>query len=417
MDRRAFTIMGLSAAAGAAAAEEASTRPLVLLRSSWQTANIGDIGHTPGMLALLEEHLPGAETWLWPKDVGGGVREMLLRRFPQLRILETEEEVAEGFRRASFLLHGSGPALVAEADLRRWREETGKPYGVFGITVGRRESTSTRPVPEERFREVIGVLDGAAFVYLRDRVSLSVVREAGCRSPVVDFGPDGAFAADVRKDEAAVDFLERNGLEEGRFLCCIPRLRYTPYWMLDGGKPRDEAKHARNEEMKERDHVPLREAIARVVEETGMKVLLCPEDRTQMVVGREMIFDRLEPKVREKVVWREGYWLTDEALSTYVRSAGVFGHEMHSPIMAVGNGIPAIVCRWREQSSKGFMWRDIGLGDWLFDMDREDDRTRLPEAVLSLARDPAAAKAQAEEARREVAGFHRAMVRTLAASL
>jgi hypothetical protein len=29
----------------------------ILLRSSWQTVNIGDIAHTPGMLALLEPHL------------------------------------------------------------------------------------------------------------------------------------------------------------------------------------------------------------------------------------------------------------------------------------------------------------------------------------------------------------------------
>ena len=86
-----------------------------------------------------------------------------------------------------------------------------------------------------------------------------------------------------------------------------------------------------------------------------------------MAVGKEMLFDKLPDDVRSKVVWREQFWLTDEALSTYVRSAGLFGSEMHSPIMAIGNGIPAIVCRFEEQTSKGFMWRDIGLDDWLFD--------------------------------------------------
>jgi hypothetical protein len=30
----------------------------ILLRSSWQTINIGDIAHTPGVLALLERYLP-----------------------------------------------------------------------------------------------------------------------------------------------------------------------------------------------------------------------------------------------------------------------------------------------------------------------------------------------------------------------
>ncbi|MEX0819126.1 MAG: hypothetical protein WD070_06025 [Pirellulaceae bacterium] len=31
--------------------------------------------------------------------------------------------------------------------------------------------------------------------------------------------------------------------------------------------------------------------------------------------------------------WRPDYWLTGKAISTYVRSAGLFGNEMHSPIM------------------------------------------------------------------------------------
>ena len=118
-----------------------------------------------------------------------------------------------------------------------------------------------------------------------------------------------------------------------------------------------------------------------------------------MAVGKEMLLDKLPEDVRAKVVWREQYWLTDEAVSTYVRSAGLFGNEMHSPIMCVGNGVPAIVCRWKEQTSKGFMWRDIGLGDWLFDLDIEADANRVAPAVLALAQDPAAAKAKALKAR------------------
>jgi hypothetical protein len=99
-------------------------------------------------------------------------------------------------------------------------------------------------------------------------------------------------------------------------------------------------------------------------------------------VGKELLYDPLPPDVRRRVVWRDRFWLTDEALSTYVRSAGVFGSEMHSPIMAVANGIPAIVCRFAEQTSKGIMWRDIGLGEWLFDLDREDEVRQVVPAVL-----------------------------------
>lgn len=108
--------------------------------------------------------------------------------------------------------------------------------------------------------------------------------------------------------------------------------------------------------------------------------------------------------VKSRVVWREQFWLTDEALSVYVRSAGLLSLETHSPIMALGNGVPAIVCRFAEQSAKGYMWRDIGLGDWLFDLDREEELRRVAPAALSMAKDPAGAKAKAAKAREFVQG-------------
>ena len=48
-------------------AQERTARKIVL-RSSWQTVNIGDIAHTPGMLALFEKHRPADEITLWPSD-------------------------------------------------------------------------------------------------------------------------------------------------------------------------------------------------------------------------------------------------------------------------------------------------------------------------------------------------------------
>jgi polysaccharide pyruvyl transferase WcaK-like protein len=151
--------------------------------------------------------------------------------------------------------------------------------------------------------------------------------------------------------------------------------------------------------LKEHDHAPLREAIIEVVTKTDLKVLVCPEDRTQMAVGKEMIIDKLPEEILEKVVWRPDYWLTGEAVSVYVRSAGLFGNEMHSPIMCIGHGVPAIVCRFAEQTSKGFMWEDIGLGDWLFDHDSDEDQEAIVPTVLAMATDPEAAKVKAAKAR------------------
>lgn len=399
MNRRHFLQTTLAASLAASASAAGGRAPRILLRSSWQTVNIGDIAHTPGVLALIEKHLPGVEVRLWPSKVDNGVEEMLLARFPKLRIVKGAEALKAAFAECDFLLHGSGPSLVAEKDVVRWSRETGKPYGVYGITLPLQGSASTAPVSDKAIAATVAVLSGAKFAYFRDSKSLEFAKQRGCISPVMEFGPDGAFATDLRDDAKATAFLKANGLEDGKFLCCIPRLRFTPYWTLHKERAMDPVKHARNEALKEQDHAPHRQAIIEVLRQTKLKVLICPEDQTQMAVGRELLYDKLPADVKPRAVWRPDYWLTGEALSTYVRSAGLFGNEMHSPIMCVGNGIPAIVCRWAEQTSKGLMWRDIGLGDWLFDFDKEEERAKLVPAVLAMAKDPAAAKEKAARAR------------------
>ncbi|MEY4483363.1 MAG: hypothetical protein RL693_815, partial [Verrucomicrobiota bacterium] len=374
MNRRHFlsTATAASFFSAIAYAKENKVRRLVL-RSSWQTVNIGDIAHTPGVLHLLEQYLPDVEVRLWPGSVSNGVEEMLTQRFPKLKIVKGPEDLKAAFAECDFLLHGSGPSLVAEKDVAKWSQETGKPYGVYCITISTTGPTASKPTAESAFAKTIALLSGAKFVYFRDSVSLQLAKDKGCTSPIMEFCPEGSFAVDLRNDAAADAFLKANNLEQGKFLCCIPRYRNTPYWKMKPGVAFDEKKHARNEAMKEHDLGPLREAIIAVVKQTDMKVLVCPEDSSQMEIGKEMLIDKLPEDVKAKVVWRPTYWLTDEALSTYVRSAGLFGAEMHSPIMCIGNGIPAIVCRWTEQTSKGLMWRDIGLGEWLFDMDVESE--------------------------------------------
>src|SRR5690606_29339135 len=193
------------------------------------------------------------------------------------------------------------------------------------------------------------------------------------------------------------------GLETGKFLCAIPRQRYTPYWEIPHKKAAfDARKDQRNQEMQEHDNGPIRDAIVEVVRNTDMKVLVCPEDQTQVKLGKEVILDKLPEDVKDRVVWRDRYWLTDEAVSTYRHSAGLFGLEMHSPIMCIGNGIPAIVCRFEEQSSKGIMWEDIGLDEWLFDMDQPDEVARIVPTVLAMATDPRSAKKKALQAKGRV---------------
>ncbi len=401
MQRRQFVAATLLATLGSQLrAAAGARRPRLVLRSSWQTVNIGDIGHTPGVLALLEQHLPEVEVTLWPMDVRNGVEEMLRRRFPALRWVRTKEAA---YAAGDFLLHGSGPYLTAHRDVAAWKKETGKPYGVYGITMAAAGDPGLKIMRNNGLDDYTReLLDGASFVFLRDGASLEVVRRGGVKSPVIEYGPDGAFAADVRDDAAATRFLAEHGLTEGQYVCLIPNLRNAPYWRVKPNYAFDEAKHRRNEEMKEHDHAPLREAMIAIARQTPLKLLVVPEDSTQMATGKELLVDPLPVDVRAKVVWREKFWLTDEAISTYVRSAGLVSNEMHSPIMCLGNGVPAIVCRFVEQTTKGFMWRDIGLGDWLFDLDRPEEVARLVPTALALVQDRAATLAKVAAARRFV---------------
>ncbi len=403
--RDALAMLGLATAGAAMAADDSAAptkaKKKILLRSSWQTVNIGDIAHTPGVLQILRTHMPDAEITLWPSRVDNGVEELLRAEFPKLKIIKTAAQRKQAFEECEFLLHGSGPSLVAQKDVIRWRDETQKPYGVYGITLPSKGSASTKPTTEPAMAKTIEVLSGAEFVFFRDSYSLALAKEKGCQSKIMEFGPDGAFACDLREPEKANAFLKANDLQPGKFLCCIPRLRYTPYWTIKD-RPFDEVKHARNEAMKEHDHAQLRRAIVEVVKTTDLKVLVCPEDQTQMKVGKELLVDPLPAEIRKRVVWRPNYWLTGEAVSTYVQSVGLFGNEMHSPIMCIGHGIPAIVCRWAEQTSKGYMWEDIGLGQWLFDLDNPADMPKIVPAVLEMAQNPDKAKQIAAAGRKVV---------------
>jgi len=398
--RRNFLSQSASAFALGAMTTLTKKPPRILLRSSWQVVNIGDIAHTPGVLALIEKYLPEAEVRLWAsQDLSAEVAAMEHRRFPQLQIVKgtigadgkaSNAELQDTLAWCDFLLHGSGASLVAAKDVAAFRHHWHKPFGVYGITHGSFLSGDDKDL-----------LSQAQFVFFRDSVSLKLAQEQGVKAPIMEFGPDGAFACDLRNEAQATAFLQAHHLEPGKFLCCIPRLRYTPYWKIRN-QPFNAERDARNQAMAEHDHAPLRAAITAVVRETKHKILLCPEDMSQMEVGKQWVYDKLPEDVKTRVVWRENFWLTDEALSVYVRSAGFFGLEMHSPIMCIGNGIPAIVGRFAEQTSKGFMWRDIGLSDWLFDFDQEAEIARYVPAVLALAKNPTAAKAKAAQARKFV---------------
>jgi hypothetical protein len=255
--RRNFLAQSVALGAMAPALAFHKKQPRILLRSSWQVVNIGDIAHTPGVLALLEKHFPEAEVRLWASpDFSAEVGAMEQRRFPKLQIVKgtigadgkaSNAELQRAIESSDFLLHGSGPALLAAKDVAAFVRHTGKSFGVYGITHGSFFSSDDKDL-----------LSQAKFVFFRDSVSLEKARAEGVKSPVMAFAPDGAFACDLRNDAAAKNFLQANKLEEGKFLCCIPRLRYTPYWSIRNQPMTDEQRRRaeRNDAMAEHDHAP-----------------------------------------------------------------------------------------------------------------------------------------------------------------
>ena len=78
----------------------------ILLRSSWQTVNIGDIAHTPGLLTLLEKYIPEATVTVWASgDITPEVLNMEKKRFPHVRFVKGDigdREVSDAIKRADF---------------------------------------------------------------------------------------------------------------------------------------------------------------------------------------------------------------------------------------------------------------------------------------------------------------------------
>lgn len=370
----------------------------ILLRGSWQTVNVGDIAHSPAVLAILKEKFPNAEITLWASRLNDSVRNMLNSHFPDVKIVEGtisegKQELLTAVDECDFLVHASAPYFVAYEDVKQFYERTKKPFGLFGITCG-------PDIAFDRLQEQKNLLKKAAFIYYRDSKSLQYAKENGIEAKVMDFGCDGVFAYNFTDELKATQTMQKYGLETDKFVCCIPRNRYTPYWEIKASEAYNAERDAYNKKMEEIDLLPLRKAIIEIVENTDLKVFICPEDCSQIALGKRAIYEKLPPQIQQRTVVKEEFWLPDEALAVYKESRGLFGCEMHSPIMCIGNGVPAIVARWREQTTKGYMIEDIGLPNWLFNFDIEEDRNKFPQTVLEMVTDALRSREYVQSGRR-----------------
>lgn len=377
----------------------------ILLVSGWQDINIGDIAHTPGLLNVFETFLPDARVILWKKSYGKDVELMLNKAFPKVRIIhgnvnsrnETDsEEVNKAFMDADIMVHGSGPSIVGKPNLEAWVKATGKPFGIFGTTI------------QTIDKSLLELLNKAQFIYTRETASLKVLEDAGIKSKNQFFVPDATFYLNLRNDERASAFLNASMLEERKFICVIPRLRKTPYYIVNPASYTPEQVKAiddLNNSKKEEDHAKLREAIITWVRQTGNKVLICPEMTYQVDIMDELLIDPLPDDVKP-YVQKRGYWFPDEAASVYARAFAVLSFECHSPIISLRNGTPAFYLRQPEDTIKGQMYYDLGLNDWIFEIE-ETQGKQVADRLTDVFSNPRLAEEKVLSLNDAVGGYFR----------
>lgn len=431
----------------------APRQPVILWRNGWNINNIGDIGHVPGALALLRHYVPEARIVLWAHNdlvirgqyaamgrlADGAVDAGTVSRkvYPALQVVTgaigadgkgDNPALESAIAAADAMVIGSGAGILEAGALLRFRRRTGKPIGMFGIT--------TDPFNFTYFQDGeasadVQALRAASFVFTRERTSLRVlqgedvdgpqgaaadrpdtpVNEAINRQPLrVDlrsvpaaFVPDTTFAFTPRDEVRAQAFLRTHGLESGKFICVVPRHRWSP----TGAPTRQgDARDTYNALYLEEDCAKLRAAIVAYVRATGNKVALVPE--TVYVVRHldAMLKDALPPDVAARVVVRADYWLPDEAASVFGHAQAVLSVENHSPILAAAAGTPFVMLHQPEDSFKSDMFSDIGLGDWhIADINRAsgDDVART---LMAIVNDMPAARARLRQAMALVAERH-----------
>jgi hypothetical protein len=418
----------------------AAAQKVILLRSGWQTVNIGDIGHTPGAIETINRYCPGQRIILWSsvKGTDRGVAEFLTRSFSNLRIVTGNvkdgkpdtPELADAWKEADFLLHSSGSGFPAKADVDAWRRLTNKPYGVFpvstdpvsglgehqlaeGGTLAELRKASMELPADTLSQQLRDVINQADFMFCRDSISLDYLRRQKVHPPVLEMGPDTQFGMTLKDTKRGDAYMATNHLLRGRFLCVIPRVRYTMY---STDRPDDARRKEINDRHVERDMQVLREVMERYIRSTGDRVLVCPEMTYEVELGKSYLVDRLPESLRQNVVWRDTFWLPDEAAAVYAKSAAVISVECHSPIISLVQGTPAIYLRQPTDTCKGQMYPDLGAGDWLFEIDHVSGAD-VWQAVDKILKHPAAARKKANDVMAVVHAKQRVMGEALRAAL
>lgn len=347
--------------------------------------NIGTAAHGPSSIAEVMRFMPDAKVTFWADaPLSGELASMMSRRFPQMEIVwgslsSPNAALAAAVARADALVLGSssgvsGGVKRSARDFRRLHP--GKRLGALAMGT---------PCEDMKTYD---------FAFFRDELAYSRGREKGWLAPVHGYAPDSVFYFDAVDEKGAEEFMAAHGLVSGRFVCAIPGNRATPRWEFWPDMKTNENYVALNEKSLEPDHAPLRAAIAEAVRRHGVKVLICAEQRTELKLIKSAVYDKLPDDVKAGCACQDEMWGADLALGVYRKSRLVFGIEMHSQVMTLGSGVPAVLFHHPGFGTKADMWRTIGVPEWRVDLLKPDASARAVKVVGEILSDPAGAAAK-----------------------
>lgn len=244
-----------------------------------------------------------------------------------------------------YCLYRSLPLLLAK--------KLGIPYGVFSHTF---DAFKGEP-GYSYFKEL---LEDAAFVFCRDTDSLRYLLSINIKPKNFIFVPDSTFSSIWKKSQWADDFMKENCLSSGEFMAVII---HTPAQSLSR-RPKVSPERAESHMEK------IREVVKHWVHSTSMKAVLCPEVTRDIEATKMHIYDKLDFPTQQNTVWINSFWTHDQAKALYARARLVVSMELHSLLLSLPEGTPIIHLPFAEVGRKSYFITDMGLSDYLLDIDR-----------------------------------------------
>lgn len=338
-----------------------------------------------------ESQLRAFENGTISARIAARIADDLLNRLPKETLEElrqTSPEAARAFTDAGFVLLTSGTTLnfgrMGKREFYRFSLRYAMPlliaraHGIpYGINAQSFEALDwpANLVFQPLFRD-------ARFVYCRDPDSLEYLRQQNLLCPRSGWRPDTTFFFSGFNDAWADEFMKKRALEWDRFITVTIRSASQKGPLAGTMTPeREEAILAR-----------VRQFIEQWVEQTDLPVVLAPEVIYEIENARRLIYEKLSPTAQKKCVQLERFWTTEQAYSLYRRARLVVSMEMHSVIMALSLGTPALMPQFSENGRKVWMLEELGLRDWIFDIDEPTSTEALLQAALRIHQDPETAR-------------------------